>query len=102
MANVVLLSYQNRIPYFPPCIPVLGITVVRHIWYILQWNIIFLHYTGKDLTDMSLDELNENEDDIDEEDERMFEEYRYGRTKTAHVESFVLSLEQSCWDAYWS
>ena len=27
--------------------------------------------------DMSLDELNEREDDIDEDDERMFEEYRY-------------------------
>ncbi|GFR92766.1 phosducin-like protein 3 [Elysia marginata] len=31
---------------------------------------------GKQMGDMTLDELNEKEDDIDEEDERMFEEYR--------------------------
>ena len=31
---------------------------------------------GKSLEDMSLDELNEKEDDIDEEEERIFEEYR--------------------------
>ena len=31
---------------------------------------------GKGLEDMSLKELDENEDDIDEEEERIFEEYR--------------------------
>jgi len=34
---------------------------------------------GKDLGDMTLDELNENEDDIDDEEERIFEEYRRQR-----------------------
>jgi len=34
---------------------------------------------GRELSDMNIDELNENEDDIDEEDERMFEEYRRQR-----------------------
>jgi len=34
---------------------------------------------GKALSDMTYDELNENEDDIDEEDERMFEQYRRQR-----------------------
>jgi len=34
---------------------------------------------GRDLADMNIDELNENEDDIDDEDERMFEEYRRQR-----------------------
>lgn len=39
---------------------------------------VYLHLmTGKDLGDMSLDELNEKEDDIDEEEERIFEQYRY-------------------------
>jgi len=34
---------------------------------------------GKDLGEMNIDELNENEDDIDDDDERMFEEYRRQR-----------------------
>ena len=34
------------------------------------------YVVGKSLEDMSLDELNEKEDDIDEEEERIFEEYR--------------------------
>ncbi|XP_005110371.1 phosducin-like protein 3 [Aplysia californica] len=34
---------------------------------------------GKSLGDMTYDELNEREDDIDEEDERMFEQYRRQR-----------------------
>ncbi|ESO02742.1 hypothetical protein HELRODRAFT_157163 [Helobdella robusta] len=33
----------------------------------------------KGYSDMNIDELNENEDDIDEDDERMFEEYRRQR-----------------------
>ena len=32
---------------------------------------------GKTYDDMNLDELNDNEDDIDEEEERIFEAYRY-------------------------
>ena len=32
---------------------------------------------GKTYDEMNLDELNENEDDIDEEEERIFEAYRY-------------------------
>lgn len=32
--------------------------------------------TGRGFDDMNLDELNENEDDIDEEDEKVFEAYR--------------------------
>jgi len=32
--------------------------------------------TDKELCDMKLDELNELEDEIDEEDERIFEAYR--------------------------
>lgn len=35
--------------------------------------------TDKSMDDMNLDELNEKEDEIDEEDERMFEEYRRKR-----------------------
>ncbi|XP_074656143.1 phosducin-like protein 3 [Tubulanus polymorphus] len=35
--------------------------------------------TGKDYGEMNLNELNENEDDISDEDERMFEEYRRQR-----------------------
>jgi hypothetical protein len=31
---------------------------------------------GKDLSEMKLDELNDMEDELDEEDERMFETYR--------------------------
>lgn len=34
---------------------------------------------GKSLEDMSLDELNENEDEIDEEEERIFQQYRLQR-----------------------
>lgn len=34
---------------------------------------------GKQLEDLTLDELNENEDEIDEEDERIFEAYRMQR-----------------------
>lgn len=34
---------------------------------------------GKGLDEMTLDELNDNEDDIDEEEERLFEEYRRQR-----------------------
>lgn len=34
---------------------------------------------ARDLSDMNLDELNENEDDIDEDDERIFEAYRKQR-----------------------
>ncbi|XP_060553545.1 phosducin-like protein 3 [Ruditapes philippinarum] len=34
---------------------------------------------GKDMSDMGLDELNDIEDDIDEEEERIFEEYRRQR-----------------------
>jgi len=37
------------------------------------------NFTERELCDMKLDELNELEDEIDEEDERMFEAYRlYG------------------------
>ena len=32
---------------------------------------------GKTYDEMNLDELNDNEDDIDEEEERIFEAYRY-------------------------
>lgn len=35
--------------------------------------------SGKSYEDMSLDELNEKEDDVDEEEERIFEEYRRQR-----------------------
>lgn len=38
------------------------------------FNICFS--TGRGFDDMNLDELNENEDDIDEEDEKVFEAYR--------------------------
>ena len=34
-------------------------------------------YVGQDYGRMSLEKLNELEDDIDEEDEKMFEEYRF-------------------------
>jgi hypothetical protein len=34
-------------------------------------------FAEKGLDEMNLDELNENEDDIDEEEERLFEQYRY-------------------------
>lgn len=34
---------------------------------------------GKDISEMSLDELNEKEDDIDSDDERAFEAYRRQR-----------------------
>lgn len=33
-------------------------------------------FLGKSLDEMNLEELDEHEDDIDEEEERMFEEYR--------------------------
>ncbi|RUS83547.1 hypothetical protein EGW08_008726 [Elysia chlorotica] len=42
-------------------------------------NTIQSKQDGKQLGDMSLDELNDKEDDIDEDDERMFEEYRRQR-----------------------
>ncbi|KAK3793387.1 hypothetical protein RRG08_039193 [Elysia crispata] len=42
-------------------------------------NTIQTKHEGKQMGDMSLDELNEREDDIDEDDERMFEEYRRQR-----------------------
>ena len=35
-------------------------------------------FIGKAFDDMTLDELNEKEDDIDEEEERIFEAYRWG------------------------
>jgi hypothetical protein len=34
-------------------------------------------FEGKSFDDMTLDELNEREDDIDEEEERIFEAYRF-------------------------
>ena len=35
-----------------------------------------LHCTDREFCDMKLDELNDLEDEIDEEDERIFEAYR--------------------------
>ena len=46
---------------------------------ILHLKIIFHQNTDKAYKDMTLNELEEKEDDIDEEDERMFEEYRRQR-----------------------
>ena len=42
--------------------------------FIYMCNDIF---EGKSFDDMTLDELNEREDDIDEEEERIFEAYRF-------------------------
>ncbi|XP_064597361.1 phosducin-like protein 3 [Liolophura sinensis] len=42
-------------------------------------SVLHCYVSGKGMGEMTLDELNENEDDIDEDDERMFEEYRRQR-----------------------
>jgi len=42
--------------------------------FVYIYNDIF---EGKSFDDMTLDELNEREDDIDEEEERIFEAYRF-------------------------
>jgi len=46
---------------------------------------------GKQMGDMTLDELNENEDDIDDEDERMFEIYR--RQRMAELRAVQLNAK---------
>lgn len=43
---------------------------------------------GKQMVDMDLDELNEKEDDIDEDDERMFEIYR--RQRMAEIQAVTM------------
>lgn len=40
-------------------------------------DLSFYWFTERGFDDMNLDELNENEDDIDEEDEKVFEAYRW-------------------------
>ena len=45
---------------------------IKRLWCTYICSIL----TGKSLGEMTLDELNENEDDIDEEEERIFEQYR--------------------------
>jgi len=50
--------------------------------------------TGRGFDDMNLDELNENEDDIDEEDEKVFEAYRSVSCLLGTlVNSFIHSLQ---------
>jgi len=43
---------------------------------------------GKQMADMDLDELNEKEDDVDEDDERMFEMYR--RQRMAEIQAMKM------------
>ena len=38
--------------------------------------VCFTVFVGRSMADMKLDELNELEDDLDEEDEKIFEAYR--------------------------
>lgn len=45
---------------------------------------------------MNLDELNEKEDDIDEEDERMFEEYRLLHPNSLLLPQYNLHFTSSC------
>ena len=45
-------------------------------WIMNAAYYIYLILVEKGLGEMTLDELNEHEDDIDEEEERIFEQYR--------------------------
>lgn len=53
----------------------MNISVQSHCKVVIKSNVYNL-ISGKDVSEMSLDELNENEDEIDEEEERIFEQYR--------------------------
>jgi hypothetical protein len=57
--------------------------------FVYIYNDIF---EGKSFDDMTLDELNEREDDIDEEEERIFEAYRFVyMSRTQRVRIMVLN-----------
>ena len=46
-------------------------------YWLTNSTILIFKLLGKDMSDMGLDELDDIEDDIDEEEERIFEQYRY-------------------------
>jgi len=53
-----------------------------------------MQFTDREFSDMKLDELNELEDEVDDEDERIFEAYRlcymYINSNTLTVTVFVI------------
>lgn len=52
------------------------VMTVCTVMYISILTVILFIFLGKDFSEMKLDELNDMEDDLDEEDERIFEAYR--------------------------
>ena len=55
-------------------------TIKHTAGFLFCLTVVYIYndiFEGKSFDDMTLDELNEREDDIDEEEERIFETYRF-------------------------
>ena len=70
--RVLIVHYVFCLPYYI-CV---FLSILYLSMFILYSSIFMFNFTERELCDMKLDELNELEDEIDEEDERIFEAYR--------------------------